>query len=148
MDELVAENIVCGNVAIKDCDLQLSIAMLFYNLLNANTDLSGLFDGFYYLMAPDNVSPDSTMLIYSIDLIDSWDVIGRNNVMDIYDLNINIFAADTSEIDILVKAVRTFLDNYSDSHFKDINLETGGLDNEGEREQFMYNLNYKITFKE
>jgi len=125
----------------------MSFASDIYTLMTSDSTLNAAVDGIYYQIVPDNPDLDEVNIVYTFSLIDSIDILEKNNEIDIYSLSVSIVAQDTAELDTITGHVRTLLDNYDSTSFRDIKLETTEQEIEGEREQFVKTLNYKIMYQ-
>jgi len=125
----------------------MSFASDIYTLMTSDSTLNAAVDGIYYQIVPDNPDLDEVNIVYTFSLTDSIDILEKNNEIDIYSLSVSIVAQDTAELDTVSGHVRTLLDNYDSTAFRDIKLETTEQELEGEREQFVKTLNYKIMYQ-
>lgn len=124
----------------------MSFANDLYTLMTSSSAVNAAVDGVYFQIIPDNTGTDEVDIVYTFSQIDSIDHLARNNEIDIYNLNIIVLAPDTAEADGVVTILRAYLDNYTSTAFLDIKYQTSEISIEGEREQYIITLNYKITY--
>lgn len=125
----------------------MSFATSILTVITGNVALNAAVNGIYYQIIPDNLPMTNISVVYTFKLIDSIDHLAKNNEIDIYSLDVAIIAKDTATIDTVTGLIRALLDNYKTSPFKDVHCENTDIELDGEREQYIGNLNYKIHYQ-
>lgn len=125
----------------------MSFASDIYTLMNADSTVNGLTTGIYFQNAPDNLALTSEYIVFNYELIDDISSFDAYNEMDIYKLDIGIFGGDTVSTNNITEAVRTYLDNYETSVFKDVRVVADERGIDGEKEQYNTILEYRIIYK-
>jgi hypothetical protein len=125
----------------------MSFATSLYTLLTGDTAINAAVNEIYYQNLPDNTPITATNIVYYFDLTESIDHLAKNNELDIYNLELTIVAPDTNTIDTVLNLVRTYLDNYTSSEFRDIKAQNSGTTIEGERNQYTCTINYRIIYQ-
>jgi hypothetical protein len=116
-------------------------------LLKSNDDLNAMVSGIYYQIVPDNPALTAKYIVYTFNYDNGVNHLQRNNEIDIYTLNIVIVAPDTVSIADIKNKIRQFMDNYTDSKFLDVSIQNTEMVIEGEREQFIETMAYRIWYR-
>jgi len=126
----------------------MSFATDIYSLMIADTALNtAVPGGIYFQNLPDNPVLTQKYIIYTYSLTDSIDHLAKNNELDIFNLRITILAPDTNSLMTIVDTLRAYLDNLETSKFRDIKSQNSETETEGDREQYSYTINYKLTYQ-
>jgi len=116
-------------------------------LMNADSTINGLVTGIYFQHATDNIALTSEYIVYIMRTVDEISSFDAYNEKDIIDLDVEVYSDSTLTLDTLCEAVRTYLDNYSDSNFLDCRLTTDEQDEDLEKGQYRNILTYRIIYQ-
>ncbi len=120
----------------------------FNTAINADANLNSLVDGgIFYQNLPDNFSLNDAHIVYSIELLESVDVISKKAVLENYNVELAIISPDTEERENILSVLNNYLVNYSDASILDV-INQGTSDGaDGEKDIYTEIVNYNIFYK-
>lgn len=116
-------------------------------LMNADSAINALVSSINFLNGPDNVNLKSDYIVYNNERIDGIGSFDAYEEMSIYKHEIAVFSDSTVNLDNITEAVRNYLDNYETTPFLDVRLISDEPANEGDKEQYINILEYRIIYK-
>jgi len=110
------------------------------------TDTAGNVNIYSYDL-PDNFPVNISAIVFTYKKENGEHTLQLKNVLEYYSLYIVVLAYNSEDLETIGAAVRDLLDEYSDSHIKDITYEDDLNGQDPDTERYYKTLQYSIIYK-